>query len=134
MSNASRSGMTRGCPLSPRHRTRHSPALSRVSPSLMPAPRSMSSGLTIISSPVSTQLDDDASARQCIEAAIARRKDAFALSHVFWTADYGYIVKFHLGAVEVVRTAVEMLVFEEPWRITRMLDGVRLTFNALALV
>jgi hypothetical protein len=99
---------------------------------LMPAPRSMSSGLTIISSPASTQLDDDASARQCIEAAIARRKDEFALSHVFWTADYGYIVKFHLGAVEVVRTAVEMLVFEESWRMTRMLDGVRLTFKALA--
>ena len=78
---------------------------------------------------IRTKRDDDA--RQCIEAAIARRKEEFALSHVAWTADYGYIVKFHLGAVEVVRTAVEMLVFEESWRMDRMLDGVRLTFKAL---
>jgi len=81
---------------------------------------------------IRTQRDDDASARQCIEAAIARRKDEFALSQVAWTADYGYILKFHLGAVEVVRTAVEMLVFEESWRMDIMLHGVRLTFNALA--
>jgi hypothetical protein len=53
---------------------------------------------------------------------------------VVWTADYGYIVKFRLGGVDVVRTAVAMLVFEEPWRMDRMLDGVRLTFKALALV
>jgi hypothetical protein len=96
----------------------------------MPAPRSVSSGLTIISSPTSTQVDDDA--RQRIEAAIARRKDEFALSHVFWTADYGYIVRFRLGGVDVVRTAVEMLVFEESSRMDRMLDGVGLTFKALA--
>jgi hypothetical protein len=81
---------------------------------------------------IRTQRDDDASARQCIEAAIARRKDVFALSHVFWTADYGYIVRFRLGGVDVVRTAVEMLVLEESSRMDRMLDGVRLTFKALA--
>lgn len=79
---------------------------------------------------IRTQGDDDA--RQCIEAAIARRKDEFALSHVVWTADYGYIVKFRLGLDDVVRSAVDMLVFEEPWRMDRMLDGVRLTFKALA--
>ena len=95
-----------------------------------PAPRSVSSGLTIISSPTGTQLDDDA--RLCLEAAIARRQDEFALSQVFWTADYGYVVRFRLGGVDVVRTAVDMVVFEESWRMDRMLDGVRLTFKALA--
>jgi hypothetical protein len=77
-----------------------------------------------------TKRDDDV--RQCIEAAIARRKDVFAVSYVVWTADYGYVVKFRLGVCDVVRTAVEMLVFEESWRMERMLDGVRLTFKALA--
>jgi len=70
--------------------------------------------------------------RQCIEAAIERRKDVFALSYVVCTADYGYIVKFRLGVFDAVRTAVEMLVFEESWRMDRMLDGVCLTFKALA--
>ena len=44
---------------------------------------------------IRTQRADDA--RQRIEAAIARRKDEFAVGHVVWTADYGYVVKFHLG-------------------------------------
>jgi hypothetical protein len=79
---------------------------------------------------IRTKRDDDV--RQSIEAAIARRKDVFALSYVVWTADYGYIVKFRLGVFDVVRTAVDMLVFEESWRMDRMLDGVRLTFKALA--
>jgi len=79
---------------------------------------------------IRTKRDDDV--RQCIEAAIARRKDVFAVSYVVWTADYGYVVKFRLGVFDVVRTAVEMLVFEESWRMERMLDGVRLTFKALA--
>jgi hypothetical protein len=79
---------------------------------------------------IRTKREDDV--RQCIEAAIARRKDEFALRHVAWTADYGYIVTFRLGVFDVMRTAVEMLVFEESWRMDRMLDGVRLTFKALA--
>lgn len=79
---------------------------------------------------IRTQRGDDV--RQCIEAAIARRRDVFALSHVVWTADYGYIVKFRQGLDDVVRTAVEMLVFEESTRMDRMLDGVRHTFEALA--
>jgi hypothetical protein len=79
---------------------------------------------------IRTRRADDA--RQRIEAAIARRKDEFALGHVVWAADYGYVVRFHLGAVDVVRTAVEILVFEESSRMDRMLDGVRLTFKALA--
>ena len=80
---------------------------------------------------IRTKRDDDV--RQCIEAAIARRKDEFALRDLVWTADgYGYIVKFRLGLDDVVRTAVQMFVFEESSRIDRMLDGVRLTFKALA--
>jgi hypothetical protein len=79
---------------------------------------------------IRTKRDDDVG--QCIAAAIARRRDVFALSYVVWTADYGYIVKFRLGVFDVVRTAVEMVVFEESWRMDRMLDGVRLTFKALA--
>ena len=80
---------------------------------------------------IRTMRDDDV--RQCIEAAIARRKDEFALRDLVWTADgYGYIVKLRLGLDDVVRTAVEMLVFEESSRMDRMLDGVRLAFKALA--
>jgi hypothetical protein len=80
---------------------------------------------------IRTKRDDDV--RQCIEAAIARRKDEFALRDLVWTSDgYGYIVKFRLGLDDVVRTAVEMLVFEESSRMDRMLDGVRHTFKALA--
>ena len=80
---------------------------------------------------IRTKRDDDV--RHCIEAAIARRKEEFAIRDLVWTADgYGYIVKFRLGLDDVVRTGVEMLVFEESSRMDRLLDGVRLTFKALA--
>jgi hypothetical protein len=66
---------------------------------------------------IRTKRDDDV--RHGIEAAIARRRDEFALRDLVWTADgYGYIVKFRLGLDDVVRTGVQM--------------GVRLTFKALA--
>jgi len=45
---------------------------------------------------------------------------------------YSYIVKFRLGLDDVVRTAVEMIVFEESSRMDRKLDGVRITFKGLA--
>lgn len=80
---------------------------------------------------IRSKRDDDA--RHCLEAALARRKEEFALRDLVWTADgYGYIVKFRLGLDDVVRTGVQMLVFEESSRMDRMLDGVRLTFKALA--
>jgi hypothetical protein len=80
---------------------------------------------------IGTKRDD--AVRQCIEVASARRKEEFARRDLVWTADgYGYIVKFRLGLDNVVRTAVEMIVFEESSRMDRMLDGVRLTFKALA--
>jgi hypothetical protein len=43
--------------------------------------------------------------RTHIEAAMARRKDEFALSHLAWTAA-GYTVKFRQGIVDIVRTAL----------------------------
>ena len=80
---------------------------------------------------IRTKRDDDVT--HCTEAAIARQKEEFAIRDLVWTADgYGYIVKFRLGLDDVVRTGVEMLVFEESSRVDRMLDGVHLTFKALA--
>jgi hypothetical protein len=69
--------------------------------------------------------------RERIEAAIARRKDAFALSYMAWTAS-GYTVKFRLGVVDVVRTAVGVGVFQDPLHMDTMLNGVRRTFQGLA--
>jgi hypothetical protein len=68
--------------------------------------------------------------RASIEAAILRRKEVFALSHLAWTAS-GYTVKFRLGVTDVVRTGVEGGVFEDPSGMDRMLDGVRRTFQSL---
>jgi hypothetical protein len=70
--------------------------------------------------------------RESIEAAIVRRKEVFALSHLAWTAD-GYTVKFRLGIMDIVRTAVEVGVFNAPVRMHAMLDGVRRAFQGLAL-
>jgi hypothetical protein len=69
--------------------------------------------------------------RHCIEDAISRRKDEFALSYLVWTAD-GYIVKFRLGVVDVVRSGVEGSAFDDCSRMDKMLDEVRVTFKALA--
>jgi hypothetical protein len=72
--------------------------------------------------------DDDI--RLSIEAALARRSEKFALSYLSWTGD-GYIVKFRLGILDVVRTAVGTHVIENAPRMERMLDGVRRTFQSL---
>jgi hypothetical protein len=53
--------------------------------------------------------------RQKIETALARRKEAFALGHLAWTAD-GYTVKFRQGIVDIVRTAVDDGVFQDDAR------------------
>jgi len=74
-----------------------------------------------------TKLDDDV--RLCIEAALARRYDKFALSYLFGTAD-GYTVKFRLGLMSIVRTAVGVHVFEDSSRMDRMLDWVGLMFQS----
>ena len=72
---------------------------------------------------------ENAAIRSLTEAAIARRKDEFALSHLAWTAA-GHTVRFRQGIVDLVRT-VERRVFEDPARLDELLDGVRLTFQAL---
>jgi len=72
---------------------------------------------------------ENAVIRSLIEAAIARRKDEFALSHLAWTAA-GHTIKFREGIVDLVRT-VQGRVFEDPARLDELLDGVRLTFQAL---
>jgi len=70
--------------------------------------------------------DLEQTATTTIEAAIARRHDKFALSDLSWTAD-GYTVTFRLG---IVKTAVEVGVFEDSWRMDRMLDWIGLTFQS----
>jgi hypothetical protein len=53
----------------------------------------------------------------------------FTLSDLSWTAD-GYTVQFRLGVMDIVKTAVELGVFEDSWRMDRMLDWVGLTFQS----
>ena len=72
---------------------------------------------------------ENAAIRSLTEAAIARRKDEFALSHLAWTAA-GHTVGFRQGIVDLVRT-VERRVFEDPARLDELLDGVRVTFQVL---
>ena len=72
---------------------------------------------------------DDAEVRRGIEAALARRHDKFVLNDLSWTAD-GYTVRFRLGAMDIVKTAVEVGVFEDSWRMDRMLDWIGLTFQS----
>ncbi len=66
--------------------------------------------------------------RQKIETALARRKEAFALGHLAWTAD-GYTVKFRQGIVDIVRTAVDDGVFKDDARLDTMLDRIRGDFR-----
>ena len=62
----------------------------------------------------------------------SRRHDKFTLSYLSWTAD-GYTVQFRLGAMDIVKTAVGVGVFEDSWRMDRMLDWVGLTFQSYSL-
>ena len=58
-----------------------------------------------------------------------RRREGSALSYLSWTSD-GYTVKFRLGVMDIVKTAVEVGVFDDSWRIDRMLDWVGLMFQS----
>jgi IS4 transposase len=69
--------------------------------------------------------------RQKIETALARRKEAFALGHLAWTAD-GYTVKFRQGIVDIVRTAVDDGVFKDDARLDTMLDRIRGDFRVFS--
>jgi hypothetical protein len=69
--------------------------------------------------------------RRKIECALARRREAFALSHLAWTDD-GYTVKFGQGIVILVRTAVDDSVIEDDVRLDKLLDGIRSDFRVFA--
>ena len=64
-----------------------------------------------------------------IESALVRRREAFALSYLAWTAN-GYAVKFGQGVMVLVRTAVDDSVIEDEARLDKLLDGVRGDFRA----
>jgi hypothetical protein len=64
-----------------------------------------------------------------IEAELVRRKEAFALSDLVSTPD-GYIVKFRHGIVDIFRTFVDRVAFEDQVRLDQLLDGVRGDFQA----
>jgi hypothetical protein len=66
-----------------------------------------------------------------IEAALVRRKEAVALSDLVSTAD-GYVVRFRHGIVDIVRTFVDGVAFEDQVRLDKLLDGVRGDFQAFA--
>jgi hypothetical protein len=69
-------------------------------------------------------------ARRKIEASIAHRKEAFALSHLTATGA-GYTLKFRLGIVDIVRTTADEGVLTDEGRLNKLLDGVRKDFVVL---
>jgi hypothetical protein len=65
-----------------------------------------------------------------IETALARRQEAFTLSHLMWSDD-GYTVKFRQGPVNIVRTTIAAGVFGDEAGLNKLLDGVRSDFRVL---
>ena len=65
-----------------------------------------------------------------IETALVRRKEAFALSHLTWTAG-GYTVKFRQDIVDIVRTAVADGTLADETRLDKLLDEIRDDFRFL---
>ena len=65
-----------------------------------------------------------------IETALARRHEAFTLSHLMWSND-GYTVKFRQGPVNIVRTTIAAGVFGDGAGLNKLLDGVRSDFRVL---
>jgi len=63
-----------------------------------------------------------------IETALARRQEAFTLSHLMWSDD-GYTVKFRQGPVNIVRTTIAAGVFGDEAGLNKLLDGVRSDFR-----
>jgi hypothetical protein len=79
---------------------------------------------------MSREPNREGDARSRIEAAIGRRTETFALSHLAWTTA-GYTLKFRLGIVDLVRTTPDEGVFEDETRLNKLLDGVRNDFASL---
>src|SRR5207245_5710929 len=63
-----------------------------------------------------------------IETALARRQEAFTLSHLMWSDD-GYTVKFRQGPVNIVRTTIAAGAFGDEAGLSKLLDGVRSDFR-----
>jgi hypothetical protein len=78
---------------------------------------------------MSTGTNREGDVRRKIESALVQRREAFALSHLAWTAN-GYTVKFGQGIVILVRTAVDDSVIEDEVRLDKLLDGIRSDFRA----
>lgn len=74
-------------------------------------------------------LSDEAAIRRTIDAAIARRREAFTLSYLART-DRRYTVKFRQGIADLLRT-VDTDMFEDPSRTDKLLDEVRNAFLSL---
>ena len=68
--------------------------------------------------------------RRAIEAAIARRGDPFALSYLARTKN-GYMLRFGLGVVDILRSRVPDETFQSLSAIDRLLDEVRTSFTRL---
>ena len=74
-------------------------------------------------------MDLHAEGTRLIEAAIARRKELFSLSHLSLTTE-GCTLKFRSGFVEIVRAAVPQATLTDPASFDRLLDGIRVAFRA----
>ena len=77
---------------------------------------------------MSTGTNREGDVRRKIVSALGRRREAFALSHLAWTAN-GYTVKFDQGIVILVRTADDSVIEDEA-RLNKLLDEVRRDFRA----
>jgi hypothetical protein len=73
--------------------------------------------------------DDENDVWRTVAAALARRQEAFTLSELTRMPD-GYIVKFRLGILDVVRTAIAPAAFYDEARLNQLLDGARRDFRA----
>jgi hypothetical protein len=78
---------------------------------------------------MSTETNREGEVRRRIESALVQRREAFALSHLAWTAN-GYTVKIGQGVVILVRTAVSDSVIGDEARLDKLLDGIRGDFRA----
>src|SRR5262245_11955509 len=74
-------------------------------------------------------MDLHADATRLIDAAIARRKELFSLSHLALTTE-GCTLKFRSGFVEIVRAGVPQATLTDPASFDRLLDGIRVAFRA----
>lgn len=73
-------------------------------------------------------MDDYTQARKTIDAAIARRRELFFLSHLAVTTE-GCTLKFRSGFVDITRSAVPESTINDPASFDKLLDGIRVAFR-----